>query len=249
MQIQFGTGALLAIPNAGNLAANPTPQQFGILQEASIEFKGALKKLYGQNQYSIASARGKVETTGKAKLALLDPNMLNQLFFGQTQSTGVSRMAYNESHTTAASVTVTHAPSGSPVTPITDYGVVNGDTGLNMIKVDSNPTAGQYTVNASTGQYGFNASETAKSVLISYTYADTTGVTISLSNQLMGYSPYFQLFLYNNFRNKYFAAEFYQANMGGISLPTKQEDFWIMDVDFSMDANAAGLVGKLYADV
>ena len=43
--IQFGTGVLFGLPNAGNTATNPTPYQFGTLQEVSVDFKADLKKL------------------------------------------------------------------------------------------------------------------------------------------------------------------------------------------------------------
>jgi hypothetical protein len=210
MQIQFGTGVLVGIPNAGNLATNPTPTQLGILQEASIEFKSDLKKLFGFNQFPVAKARGKIDVISKAKLALLDLNMLNQLYFAQAQASGVNRFIFNESHTTAASIQVTNHTGF-----VTDYGVVNGNTGLNMTEVASAPGVGQYSVTVATGTYAFNPAEAASHVLISYTYADatTTTSTITLTNQLMGYEPECRMFLYNDFRGKYFGIELYSLHL------------------------------------
>jgi hypothetical protein len=252
MNVQFGCGVVFGAPNAGNLAANPTPQRFGFLQDMSVEFKGDLKKLWGQNQFAGAKARGKIDVTGKGKMATLDPTMLNQLFFGQGQSTGVMRIIDLESHAPAASVAPTHAVAGSLVT---DYGVINKDTGLNMIKVDATPAVGQYTFTQATSggsptaaEYGFNAAETASAVLLSYLYADTAGVTVELTNRLMGYAPEFQMFLYNNFRGKYFGLQLNSCVMGSFSIPTKQEDFWICDFDFDASTDASDSLGAIYAD-
>lgn len=253
MNLQFGSGVLFGNPNAGNTAANPTPQRFGILQEVQVDFKGDLKKLYGQNQFAAAKARGKIDVTCKGKIATLDPTMINQLYFGLTSSAGVQRIADLESHAPAASVAPTHATAGSL---ITDFGVINKDTGLNMVKVTTTPALGQYTfTQATTGAepisaaYGFNASETASAVLLSYLYADSTnGVTIALSSQLMGYAPEFQALLYNNFRNKYFALQLNSCTMGSLSIPSKQEDFWICDIDFDASADVTGSIGSIFAD-
>ncbi|MDP9039838.1 MAG: hypothetical protein M3O02_11300, partial [Acidobacteriota bacterium] len=163
MNLQFGSGVLYGIPNAGNTAVNPTPTKFGILQETSVEFKGELKKLFGQKQFAVATARGKVDVNGKMKIALLDPNGLNQLYFGQTATAGVKRLAADEVHTPSTSVAVTNVSTFA-----IDYGVINNDTGLNMVHIATGtPTAGQYTQSA--GTYVFAAGETASSVKISYT--------------------------------------------------------------------------------
>ena len=253
MNLQFGSGVLFGSPNAGNTAVDPTPQRFGILQEVQVTFKGDLKKLYGQNQFPVAKARGKIDVTAKGKIATLDPTMLNQLYFGQTSSTGLLRIADLESHTPAASVAPTNAIAGSL---LTDYGVINYDTGLNMVKVVSAPAVGQYSfTQATTGgsptaaAYEFNASETASKVLLSYLYVDSThGVTIALNNQLMGYAPEFQAFLYNNFRGKFFGLQLNSCVMGTLGLPTKQEDFWISDIDFDASTDASDTLGAIYAD-
>lgn len=254
MNLQFGSGVLFGSPNAGNTAANPTPQRFGILQEVQVTFKGDLKKLYGQNQFPVAKARGKIDVTCKGKIATLDPTMLNQLYFGQGSSAGVMRIVDLESQTPSVAVTPTKAVAGSLVT---DYGVINKDTGLNMVAVTSGtPAVGQYKfVQATTGgsptaaEYVFNAAETASAVLLSYLYNDSTkGVTVALDNQLMGYAPEFQAFMYNNFRGKYFGLQLNSCVMGSLGIPSKQEDFWICDIDFDASTDATDTLGAIYAD-
>ena len=244
---QFGAGVLIATPTAGNLAPNPTPTQLGTMQNASVEFKADLKKLMGQNQFAVATARGKVDVTGKASVALFDPNMMNQLFFGQSQAPGVNRMNLNESHTlaagTAATITVINAAKFTA-----DYGVINAATSLNMAKVPTAPAVGQYSA-SSAGVYTFNSAETATNPLISYLATDSAnGTTITLENQLMGYAPQCGLFLYNLFRNKMFGIQLNNATFGQISIPTKQEDFWMMDVTFDCSCDASNILGYIYAD-
>jgi len=151
---QFGAGVLYGIPNAGNLVTNPTPMQFGLLQEVQLQFKGDLKKLYGTQQFALAIARGKIDVSGKGKLASLDPMFFSQLYFGQPTAQGVNRPAYNEAHAAAASV----APNN--VAAISDLGViVTGGTGFSAGTQLTNsgsaaPATGQYKFTAWSGSQG-----------------------------------------------------------------------------------------------
>ncbi len=252
MNIQFGTGVLYGLPNAGDTAANPTPYQLGILQEVTVDFKADLKKLFGQSQFPVAKARGKIDVTAKGKIAVLDPGLLNQLYFGQAQSTGMTIMAVNEAWMIGSgsppveTYTVTNASMFE-----TDYGVINALTGAQLEKLTSGtPATGQYTVDAATGTYTFATADAGVGVLISYTYSSTTrGATITLTNQLMGYAPEFRAFLFNQFRNKIMGLELYSCTMGSVSIPTKQEDFWMSDIDFDAGVDATGTLGKIYADL
>jgi hypothetical protein len=246
----FGSGVLFGIPNAGNLATLPNPTLLPVLQEVTVEFKSDLKKLYGQTQYPLAKARGKVDVTGKGKFVLSDPSILGQLYFGQDSVAGVERPVFNESHTTAASVAPTQATADK------NLGVINGDTGRQMQLITSgSPTIGQYkfTPYNSTGPvpaaYIFHASETASKVLLSYSWPDASnGSSLTLSSQQMGYAPEVQMVLFNNFRNKLFSLQLNSCVFGSISIPTKQEDFWISDFDFDASVDAAGVLGIIQAD-
>lgn len=248
MNLQFGTGVLFGVPTAGNLPTNPTPFKFGVLQEVSVDFKSDLKKLYGQDQFPVAKARGKIEVALKGKLALLDPNMINQLYFAQAATTGINITALDE----AASIPATPGPYTVTVAHsanfITDYGVVYSATGQQFLKVASSPAAGEYSVAA--GVYTFAAADQATAVLITYTYsAASEGTTITLSNQLMGYAPELKLLLFNNFRTKVFSMELNSVTLGSLSIPTKQEDFWISDFDGDAGVDSSGTLGKIYADL
>ena len=244
----YGSGVLYGIPNAGNLVTNPTPMQFGILQEVQLQFKGDLKKLYGTQQFALAIARGKVDVSGKGKIASLDPMFFSQLYFGQPTAAGVQRPQYNEAWTATATVTPGH-------TPVTDLGViVTGGTGfsagIQMTAVTAAPTvSGTYQFTG--GTYKFLAADVTAglTVAISYVWNDAThGYTLSIANQLMGFAPQFQALLYNNFKNQLFAAQLNACVLGTVQIPTKQEDFWISDFDFEASADFSGNIGAIYAD-
>jgi hypothetical protein len=252
MNVQFGSGVLFGLPNAGNLAANPTPYKFGVLQEAQVVFKGDLKKLYGQKQFAVAKARGKIEVSVKAKLAVLDAGMLNQLYFGQALSSGMTLVADDEAATVPGDPGPYTVSVANAAQIVMDYGVRDALTGAQFTSVSSNPATGQYSVvtsGANKGQYTFAAADKGRAILVSYTYAaGTRGQSVTLNNQYMGYAPEFRALLYNNYRGKFLGLELNNCTMGQISIPTKQEDFWIADIDFEACADATDSLGKLYAD-
>jgi hypothetical protein len=248
--IQFGSGVLVFTPNAGNLAANPTPIRAKVMQEASIEIKGDLKSLFGQYQIAVATARGKIAVTGKVKVGCLDLNDINQVYWGQSIATG-SVLPVDETHAPAATVTPT---IGSGLTTVADQGVINNSTGLSMTRVASAPAVGQYAFTAATtggsptaAEYTFNAAETAASVLISPLTSATTGSSLIITNQLMGTAPICQAFLWNKFRGELDAAQLNSITLGTFSKPTKQEDFWVSDLDFTANVDASGTLGIFYA--
>ena len=158
-------------------------------------------------------------------------------------------MAVNEAATIPSSTPFTYTTTNGANFQ-TDYGVIYTVTGQQLIKVTGTPTTGQYAVNTTGGVYTFAAADEGLGVNISYTYTSTTrGATITLTNQLMGYAPEFRAFLFNQFRTKIVGLELFSCTMGSISIPTKQEDFWVSDIDFDAGVDASGTLGKIYADL
>ncbi len=247
--IQFGTGVLFGTPKAGNLPVLPTPFKFGILQECNVDFKGDLKKLFSQYQMPVATARGKLNVDIKGKLALWDLAMLNQLFFAQAQTPGYNLIfdgALNPALiVNATTITVANIPI------VEDRGVQYRATGQDFIFQPNVAAlvAGEYSVNLTSGVYTFASGDNGQGVSASYTYFVNSGITVTLNNQLMGYAPEISMFLYNKFRNKYLAIELNDVTLGGITVPTKLEDFWIFDFDGSANADAANVIGTLMADM
>lgn len=250
MNIQFGSGVLFGVPNSGNLAANPTPSKLGLMQELTVDFKADLKKLFGQKQFAAATARGKMEVACKAKIAVFDIASLNQLYFGQSITTGLTIVADSEAGSVPAVSTYTITVVNA-ATFVDDLGVVDALTGQPFSNVGSGSltAAGQYKVNISTGVYTFYSADASRAVKISYTYTATTAgtSTLTLTNQLMGYAPQLKVVAYNNFRGEYLGIQLNQCTMGQLTLASKLEDFWMYDITFDANCDASDTLGKIFA--
>jgi hypothetical protein len=251
MNFQGSSGVLIVTPNVGQLAANPSPYAFPVLQECSAEFKGDLKMLYGQYAYALDGFRGKIKVTGKGKMIVPPPDLLGQIYFGLPTATGVARPVFNEQHAIASSV------STSNIKASVNLGVINGNTGDQMQLVASSPAAGQYTFTPynSTGpvdgSYGFSTADVTSGfpVRLSYTWADTAGQTIALTNELIGAQPQSSLVLFNTFKGKLMSLQLNAVVFGSFSIPTKQEDYWISDFDYEAFADQTNTLGSLAADL
>jgi len=192
-------------------------------------------------------ARGKLDVTVKGKMAIFDVNFLNQVYFGLSTTSGYNKVVTNEQHTINANVT-----TATNIPLVQDFGVIYYATGAAFTKVAnvaSITANGQYVVNLTSGVYTFNGGDNASVVLLSYTYNVNAGASVVISEQLMGYAPEVQLFLFNNFRNKYLALQLNDVTLGSISIPTKLEDFWIADFDGSANADASGNLGIWMSDL
>ena len=225
-----------------------TPLNVGYAQEFSADFAGNIKELYGQNQFPLDAARGTIKVTSKIKAAVCSGLAWNTLFFGNNFSAGTINAVYNE------------GPTAIPTTPYTitvangaqfdsDLGVLNYATGIPMTKVASGPTAGQYSVATGTGVYTFSSADQVSgvSVVITYTYKQTAvGQTLTISNQLLGVSPIFQLDYYTARNGKAMLARFYQCQAAKITLAAKLEDFMMPEFEVHMFANSAGQLGKIF---
>jgi len=122
-----------------------------------------------------------MKITSKAKLARIYATTYNSLFFGQTQATAGLLQAVNEAGTIPATpyqVTTTNSANW-----VTDLGVFFTATGVQLTRVASSPTTGQYSVAA--GVYTFAAADTTLAVQINYTYTAASGaqkITLSTSS-------------------------------------------------------------------
>lgn len=248
MSIQFGVGALIATQtqdSAGNTIANPTPIQFATLQEVSVDMSFDAKTLYGQKQFPLAVGRGKGKIACKAKIADIDGRVLSDLVFGQSASAGVRGVVNNFATAIPATpFSVTIAPPNTG-TFTEDLGVLDVTTGQPLTRVASAPTAGQYAVTVATGVYLFAAADTAKGILISYAYSatSTTAKFGTISNQFMGYAPFFGVTLSNDYAGSNLMLKFNRCMSSKFSFPFKNEDFTMPDFEFDVMADAAGNIG------
>jgi hypothetical protein len=236
--IQFGAGVLIGKTTTG------TPVQFGTLQEVSLSFESSMKELHGQYQFPIAIGRGVAKVSGNAKFADINSRVLGELYFNETPVTGQTLLSLNEAHTVPGSVAYT-VTTTEAAHFVDDYGVIYTTTGLPLQKVSSLTAAGQYTVDTATGIYTFYSGDASAAVKISYTYTTTGGYTITMTNQLLGVAPVFQVILHRNYNSKIYSITLYNAVSTKLTVPTKLEDFSIAEFDFGAFVNSAGNLGKM----
>ncbi len=230
----FGSGVLLGTRTD---VTNATPINFGLIQDVSLDVSFQTKQLYGQNQFPVAIARGTAKFAGKAKMAQISGIAFNNLFFGQTMTTGQLATAFGEAQSVPASTPFTVTVANS-ATWVDDYGVIYSATGLPLTRVASAPALGQYSVAA--GVYTFNSSDAGKAVLISYTYTVAgTGEQFTVTNQLLGTTPTFQCQLFTTFQGKPVNLKLFNCVSTKLAFQTKLEDFTIPELDFEIFGNAA----------
>jgi hypothetical protein len=241
-QYAFGIGALIALRND---TVNPTPAQFGTLQEVQLDLSFTVKELTGQFQAPAALARGGLKITGKAKAARISAANFNNIFFGQTLSTGNTLTQLNEAATVSSGSTHT-VTVANHANFVADLGVAYATTGSMLTPVTSGPALGQYTVNSNTGVYTFAAGDATAPLLITYTYTIAGGLSLSLSNQLMGAAPTFSLVLSEQYQGKTMNLQLNSAISSKLALAFKNEDFMIPEFDFVAAADAAGNIGNIW---
>lgn len=251
MQLVFGAGDMYGVPlfdASGNAITNPTPIKIGAMQDMSLDFTGDLKELYGQNQFALASARGKIKVAGKIKGAQIHGAMLNNLFFGQTMTAGTTS-AVNSDLTgtlipaTPFQITVTPPNAG---TFVSDLGVLDANQ-VPMTAVASAPAAGQYSVSA--GVYTFNTVDVGKKVFINYNYSATLAGAkrIAVANMAMGAAPSFKAYMQTQYQGKRALVVLYACVANKLNLfQTKLDDFNIPELDFISTADAANNVADIY---
>lgn len=247
-QYSFGAGQVFATPQTtanGSVIATPSPVEFGVLQDTSVDISFDVKELHGRQQFAVDIARGKGKLTGKAKAARLNGALLNDTIFGQTVTTGTASVV-----TKSVSATVIPAtPNTVTVTP-PNSGVYAADLGVTDAKavplrrVASGPTTGQYSLNEETGVYTFAAADAGGVVFINYRYTATiTGSKAStVMNLDMGDIPTFSLDLYTEYKGKFLALHLYKCVSSKISFATKQDDYMIPEFEFAAHADDLGRV-------
>ncbi len=242
--INFGVGT--AIGRRTDIS-NPTPSFLGILQEIDISFDQTLKELMGQYKMPVDVAQAQLKVTGKAKFARISAYTINDMFLGETVTGSAgSKMAVAEAQTVPATpyqVTVTNS-----ATFVADLGVFYSSTGIQLIRVASGPTVGQYSVAA--GVYTFAAADTTVAMLIYYDYTVSTLKNISMANTLMGTGPAFELNLQENYTNNIGTTNtlFLRLNAcrsSKMTMPFKNIDYTISEFDFTAFADQSNNWGVL----
>lgn len=245
-QYHFGSGTVIGKRTD---ASNTTPAFLGVLQSVDIEIDRELKKLMGQYQSPVAIASAALNIKGKAKFAQFRMSTYNNLMLGMTQATGQLQMAVAETATiptTPYQVTVAQSATFAG-----DLGVFFSSSGVPLTLVASAPATGQYSVNSATGVYTFAAADTGLGVQIYYNYnVAGTGVKTTIVNQLAGNQPTFQLNLKNSFTpvgstSKDIVLQLNACVASKLTLPFKNQDFAVQELDFEAFADASGNIGTI----
>ncbi len=240
MQLSFGAGFCYGIRTD---VANSTPVPLGVMQDISIQFTGDMKPLYGNQQWPVAFARGKLKLEAKAKLARINGRLFNDLFFGSTMTTGQILTALGELATVPSAVAYT-VTAANGATFALDLGVYYAATGMPFTKVAAAPTIGQYSVSAA-GVYTFAAADASAAVALAYTYTATSGQTITLNQQSMGAIPVFKGVFTTSYQGKVMTLTLNNCASAKLGFATKQDDWTIPELDFEACADASGAVGTL----
>ena len=237
-QFYFGTGNLYILP------AGATPIAVAAIQNASIDFDGELKQLFGQNQFPLDTARGKVKVTGKFEIGQINSALWNAVFFGSTVTTGQTLQAFNEGPT-AIPTTPFQITAANGGTFAQDLGVYNSATGAPLTQISSGtPTTGQYKVSGA-GVYTFSSADNVSGVqvVLNYEYTSaSTGKSLAVTNQLMGTIPVFGLHLNNNTKGKQSVLQLYACTSSKLQFPFKQDDYGLQSVDVSAQDDGTGRI-------
>lgn len=241
-QFVFGSGSVYGT----NAVANSTPERFGGLQGISLDFQFNLKELYGQLNFPLTVARAAGKITGKAMAASFQARQFNDIFFGGTLTTGETRTAQDEGPTSIPT-TPFQVTAVNTATFVTDLGVTDYATGLQMVKVASAPAAGQYSVSVA-GVYTFNTADNAaaKKVQLNYTYTvAAVGQKIAIAQSTMGVAPNFSLVLTSIYQSQQLNLVLNACVANKLALATKLEDFTIPDFEFQAFADSSGAIGYI----
>jgi len=250
MFFQFGSGDLYLNPNAGNLAANPTPVKPFTIQDVKVESKCKIEQLRGSDQYPDDTATGDKDGTFEFSMGRVDYFLMNQVFNADTVVVGGTSVAV-DTVTIAASLTPTFPATG---TFSEDLGVAwvapNASHPKNMEKVTGTPATGEYA--EALGVYTFAAADvtTGGTVSIACAYAQTTiGATYQVNNQSQGYGPSFEAFIVDKYQPVqasgvpvYSCVRLYAAKTSDVGKDNKRSGYSMVSLKGAFFASPSGRV-------
>lgn len=233
--------------------------------DVSVDITQELKELVGQYKFPDDVAPAAAKVTGKFSVGRIDMALFNQIFFaanssnagwvggGQTTGTKQQTPLPGESQTIPSSpgpytVTVTNSAHFTE-----DLGVRYASNFQAFTKLATgSPAVGQYTV--SSGTYTFASGDAGLGVYITYVWTPTgsTGYTVPLNQQLMGYGPTFELWLSEPYQqltgspNEYNGLHLWQCRISKMGNELKNTDYLKPSFEFQSYANASGYVGEFF---
>lgn len=255
----FGAGVLFATPTydaSGSAIAVPSPVQFGIVQDVTIDDSADVKELYGANQYPVDIGRGKAKLVIKCKQAQFSAQLFNSIYYGQTLVAGYAAVVADTVGTavpTGAGATAVNvnavATGGASAIFAADLGVQDGN-GKPYTRVASSPTAGQYSlvtgVNSSGATYQFSNQDVGNIVFINYQYTNAASPVaarnLTVNNIQMGSVPVFSAQFFSKRNGHSLWRKFPACVATKLSMDFKNDDFSIPDFEFSAFADSNNVV-------
>lgn len=248
----FGPGILICTRTDLTV---PVAVNVGFAQELTIDFAGTTKQLYGQKQFPLVSARGTIKATGKWKAAVISGLAWNNVFYGNTFTSG--GLNWNVDSTFTSSTTVTTIQVGSSLTFEADLGVKYGATVSSTVGSANFPLQRVATGSESTGTYSIASTQpglytfgggttgAATPLKITFTNTTTSGQSLIATNQSIGFTPTFQLDYFTTLSQptaRPFAVRLYSCVGAKHTIAFKLEDFMMPEFDFDIFANASDQV-------
>lgn len=242
----FGSGWMFMTPASTSF---PTPVRIGVMQNVSLDFTFDEKPLHGQNQFPEAVARGKAKCSCKCAFAQIDSKAIATVFLGGTPASGQEIIVDLQAQTGAATFQISTTAAF-----VSDLGVFYATTAQPLTQVTAgSETTGSYSVvqtsGSTNGRYTLSAGDSGAALLVSYKKTDTgNGFKTTIANAAMGAYVPFQTDLFQKNpevtggSSDQWGARLFKCASNKLSLATKQDDWIIPDMDFSIYANAAGNV-------
>jgi hypothetical protein len=254
MRIMFGSGQLFAAPvsfSGGTFTASPV--WFATLQDVDVSIDATIKELRGNTQFPEDTAISDKKITFKAGSGRFSIDTWNNLYFGDTISSGSNASGtgagtgvpqVQESTTlNSTSYSVTHHTTFTE-----DLGVVYASNYGDFTRVTGVPVQGQY--NVSSGVYGFSSSDNNAAIYVSYRYQISTGRVLVVQNHIQGWGPSFEMLLAQPYQELTSGIpnylDLYACKAGKLTAPLKRADYMISDLEGQAFANSAGYVGEFY---
>jgi hypothetical protein len=238
----FGLGSLWGVPTGSNV----TPRRFAVLKDVSLDMGGELDMLRGEKMFAIDAAKKGGKVSGKIGFAQLDLNVLSWIIPGVTKTTGTVRTIVEETGTVPAVSTYIVTVANS-ATWLTDLGVINGTTGVQMTRGASATGTGVYSCAA--GVYTFHSTDASTPVRISYTYTVAgSGSTYTIDNSVMAVATPFTMLLGNGASGSAFTVKLPSVYIPKLGFGLKSEGWSEYALDYEATADTSGKVGYIYTD-
>jgi hypothetical protein len=249
---QFGAGKVSVRPYTSNGVLG-SPIELATLQDASIEFKVATKKLYGAYRFPVAVADGEGEIPFTCKAAVFSGSAFNLVLNGVSASGGRTIVNDEMGVVAAGTYTVAQTATFQLNTSIVWYTPPGGGLTKQLAIVASGPVAGVSYTEGAGGVLTFATGDNGATIRVTYLVSVSSGgQAITLSNVLQNSSLGAQVTLMetslNRTNNKQSTSvlQLNQVILPSIKLDFKVGDFTIPDYVMDVSADQNNQIGMLY---